>query len=73
VLVRTGVTSKKDMWLYVLDIPAGNQGAILTQRSRNIQRPRCHAKPAKVGVLHQVVSEITIIVFCRQERTEGKL
>jgi hypothetical protein len=39
-----------------------------------ILRPGGHAEPAEVGVLRQVVSELTIIVFCKQEReTEGKL
>jgi hypothetical protein len=34
VLVRTGVTSKKDLWLYVLEIPVGNQGDISAQGTK---------------------------------------
>jgi hypothetical protein len=39
------------LWLYVLDITTGNQGAILGQGSRNIQRPGGHAEPVEAGVL----------------------
>jgi len=68
VLVCTCITYKKDLWLYVLEIRVGNEGAILAQGSRNIQRPRGHAEPIEVGVLCQVVLELIIIVFCKKGR-----
>jgi hypothetical protein len=37
VLVHTCVTSKNNLWLYMLDILVGNQGAISAQGNRKIQ------------------------------------
>jgi hypothetical protein len=37
-------------------------------RNRKIQRLGGQAEPTEVGVLRQVVSELTIIVFCKQGR-----
>jgi hypothetical protein len=65
VLSCTCITSKKDMWLYVFKIPAGNQGAISAQeRFRMILTPGGHAEPAEVGVLRQHSFPLVLQGFC---------
>jgi hypothetical protein len=73
VLVRTGVTPNKDLWIdtCVLRIPTGNQRVNQTQkgRLRMILRLRSHAEPVEVGVLRHVVSELTTTIFYKWDRT----
>jgi hypothetical protein len=57
VLVRTGVTSNKDPWLCVLNIPVGSQRDILACRNLNIQIPGGQEDP--------VISEITTFISYR--------
>jgi hypothetical protein len=40
---------------------------------RTILRPGGRAEPVEVGVLHQVVSKLTIIFFVSRRNTGGKL
>jgi hypothetical protein len=49
--------------LYALKVPVGTKEPFQAQGNRKIQRPGGQADPAEVGVLRQVVSELTIICF----------
>jgi hypothetical protein len=76
VLVRTGVTPKKDLWKHLCVEDSCGESKSQSDskgRLRMILRPGGQAEPAEVGVLRQVVSELTIIVFCSRRETEGKL
>jgi hypothetical protein len=53
VLVCTGVTSKKDLWLYVLKVPVGTKEPFWLKGIERSKDREVTAEPAEVGVLRQ--------------------
>jgi hypothetical protein len=64
----------------VLNIPAGNQRAILVQRELNIQRPGGQEYPIEEGVLHhyciciyEIISMYLLVIFLASFHSQNNL